>query len=112
MKKNIIFSALIILATVALFMLRITKMPVHIAVSFIGLALLIVFSVLTRKNWKLPALEIITRVFYFIALATGIVLMNVHGIAVLAVLHKVFAALFVVLLLVLFVQKLLTSKKA
>lgn len=110
MKKNIIFSALIILATVALFMLRITKMPVHIAVSFVGLALLIVFSVLTRKNWKLPALEIITRVFYFIALATGIVLMNVHGIAALSIVHKASAALFGCLFIFLFVHKLAAKK--
>lgn len=110
MKKNIIFSALIILATAALFMLKITKMPVHIIASFIGLALLIAFTLLTRKGWKLPALEIITRVFYLVALITGIVLMKVQGIALLAIVHKVSAALFGVLFVFLFVYKLAKKK--
>ena len=111
MKKNILFSALILLSTVALFLLRITKMPVHIAVSVIGLALLVVFTLLTRKNWKLPALEIVSRIFYLVALVTGIVIMNVHGIAALSIVHKLSAALFAVLFVFLFVHKLVAKKK-
>ena len=110
MKKNIIFSSLIILATAALFMLKITQMPVHIAVSFVGLALLIAFAVLTYKSWKLPALEIVSRIFYFVALVTGIVLMNVHGMAALSIVHKVSAVLFAVSFIVLFVHKLIAKK--
>ena len=111
MKKNIIFSSLIILATAALFMLKFTKMPAHIAVSVIGLALLIAFSVLTRKSWKLPALEIASRICYFVAMVTGIVLMNVNGVAALPVVHKISAALFAVLFVFLFVHKLVAKKK-
>lgn len=92
-------------------MLRITKMPVHIAVSFVGLALLIIFTILTKKEWKLPALEIISRVFYFIALATGIVLMKVHGIALLSIVHKLSAVLFAVLFVILLVHKLIAKKQ-
>ena len=62
---------------------------------------LIVYAVLTKENWKIPALEIIMRVFYGIALITGAVIMNIHGIAALAIIHKISAALFVILLLVL-----------
>lgn len=111
MKKNIIFSALIMLATIALFMLKITKMPVHIGVSIVGLALLVIFTILTRKSWKTPALEILSRVFYLVALITGIVLMNVHSIAALSIVHKVSAALFAVLFIFLFVQRLVAKKQ-
>lgn len=111
MKKNIVFSALILLATVTLFMLKITKMPVHIAVSFVGLALLVVFTLLTRKSWKIPALEIISRIFYLVALVTGILLMNVHGILVLSIVHKLSATLFAVLFVFLSVHKLIAKKK-
>lgn len=111
MKKNIVFSGLIILATVALFMLKITKMPAHIAVSVAGVALLIVFTLLTRKEWKLPALEIISRLFYLVALVTGIVMMNVHGVAALSMVHKLSAALFAVSFVFLLVHKLIGKKQ-
>jgi hypothetical protein len=52
------------------------------------------------------------RVFYGIALITGVVIMNVQGIAALAIVHKASAALFAVLLVVLFVHKLIAAKKA
>ena len=111
MKKTIIFSALIVLATVALFLLRITKMPAHIAISIVGLALLVVFTLLTKKGWKLPALEIISRIFYLVALVTGIVIMNVHGIAALSIVHKASAALFAVSFLFLLIHKLVAKKQ-
>ena len=52
------------------------------------------------------------RASYGIALISGIVIKNVHGIAALSILHKATAALFVVALLALFVQKLISAKKA
>lgn len=57
------------------------------------------------------ALGIIMRAFYGIALITGVVIMNVHGVAALSVIHKASAALFVVFLLVLFVRKLITARR-
>lgn len=63
-----------------------------------------------KKEWKLPALEVLMRVFYGIALITGIVMMKVHGIAALAIVHKAGAALSVLLLVVLFVHKLVARK--
>ena len=85
-------------------------MTAHIILSIIGLVLLVVYAVKTKKDWKLPALEILMRVFYGIALISGIVIMNIHGIAVLSVVHKAGAALFVVLLLVLLIHKAAKSK--
>ena len=87
-------------------------MTAHIAISAVGAIELVAYTVLTKKEWKIPALEIIMRVFYGIALITGIVIMNVTGVAFLALLHRICAALFVVLLVVAFVHKLVTSKKA
>ena len=112
MKKDLIFAPVLLLIGVALFLLRVTGISAHIAISVVGLVALVAYAVLTKKEWKLPALEIIMRVFYGIALITGIVLMKVYGIAALALVHRISAVLFVVSLVVLFVHKLVASKKA
>lgn len=111
MKKDLIFAPIMLIIGVLLFMLRATGMTAHIAISAVGVLVLIVYTVLTRKEWKIPALEIIMRVSYGIALITGIVIMNVHGIAALAVIHKVCAVLFMVLVIVLLTHKAVTNKK-
>ena len=112
MKKDLIFAPALILVAVALFMLRLTGMTAHIIVSFIGLAGIVAYAVLTKKEWKIPALEILMRASYGVALITGFIVMNVTGVVALAIIHKVFAAIFAVLLVVLFVHKLVTAKKA
>jgi len=105
MKKNLLFIIPMIVVAVLLFMLRATGMKVHIAVSVAGLVLLIAYTLATKKEWKCPALEILQRVCYGIALITGVVLMNVHGIAAISIIHKVSAVLFVVLLVVTEIHK-------
>ena len=112
MKKDFIFAPAMLLIGILLFLLRATGMTAHIAISVVGILILGAYTFLTKKNWKIPALEIIMRACYGIALITGIVLMNVQGIAALAIVHKASAALFAVLLIVLFVQKLVAGKKA
>ena len=106
MKKDLIFTPAMLLVGVALFLLKATGIVAHIAISVVGLLVLVVYAVFTKKSWKLPALEIIMRVFYGIALITGVIIMNIHGIAVLSILHKASAAMFVVMLAVLFGFKL------
>lgn len=110
MKKDLIFAPIVLLIGILLFMLRTTGMTAHIILSVIGILALIAYTILTKKNWKIPALEIVMRAFYGIALITGIVMMNVHGIAAFAVIHKVSAVLFVVLFAALLVLKLRTKK--
>ena len=110
MKKDLFFSLPLILIAVLLFLLRMTGMTAHIIVSVIGLALLIVYTIVTKKDWKLPPFEIVMRVFYGIALVSGIILMNVHSIVALSIVHKVCAALFVVLLVVLLIHKAKSRK--
>ena len=105
MKKDLIFTPAMLIIGALLFLLRATGMTAHIAISAIGVAVLIVYAVLTKKEWKIPALEIIMRAFYGIALITGVVIMNVHGVAALAGIHKVSAVLFMALNIVLFTHK-------
>ena len=112
MKKDLIFAPAMLLIGVLLCLLKATGMTAHIAISVVGILVLAAYTALTKKEWKIPALEIIMRACYGIALISGIVIKNVHGIAALSIVHKAGAALFVVLLAVLFVQKLVTAKKA
>lgn len=112
MKKDLIFTPAMLIIGALLFLLKTTGMTAHIAISVIGILVLIAYTVLTKKEWKIPALEIIMRAFYGIALITGVVIMNVYGIAALAVIHKVSAVLFMALIIVLLTHKLVTTKKA
>ena len=111
MKKDLIFAPAMMVIGIMLFLLRATGMTAHIVISVIGILVLAAYTVFTKKEWKIPVLEIIMRAFYGIALITGIVIMNVRGIVALAIIHKVGAALFVVALAVLFVHKLIKAKK-
>ena len=111
MKKDLIFAPIMLLVGVALFLLRCTGMPVHIAISVVGALVLVAYTVLTKKEWKIPALEIIMRAFYGIALISGVVIMNAHGIVAIAIMHKVSAVLFMVLIIVLLSYKLAINAK-
>ena len=110
MKKDLMFSIPLLLIGALLFLLRMTGMTAHIILSVIGLVLLVVYAIATKKEWKLPVLEILMRVFYAVALISGIVIMNVHGIPALSIVHKAGAALFAVLLIVLLAHKAKNSK--
>ena len=111
MKKKLLFLIPMIIVAVLLFMLRATGMTAHIAVSVVGLVLLIAYTVATKKEWKNPALEILQRVFYAVALITGVVIMNVHGLAVLSIIHKASAVLFMALMIVLLITKKIKSER-
>ena len=112
MKKDWIFTPAMLVIGVLLFMLKATGMVAHIAISVIGVAVLIAYTVLTKKEWKIPALEIVMRAFYGIALITGAVIMNVSGVAALAIIHKISAVLFMVLSVILPAHKAATDKQA
>lgn len=109
MKKDFIFAPILLVIGVLLGLLKVTGMPVHIAISVVGVIVLVVYTVLTRKDWKIPALEIGMRVSYGIALISGIVL-KMKYIAALGIAHKIFAIVFVVALIVLFIHKLIDRK--
>ena len=90
MKKDLIFAPILIAVGIVLCLLKSTGMTAHIVVSAVGVAVLIAYSVLTKKEWKIPALEIGMRASYGVALITGIVLNFVYA-SVLGVFHKIFA---------------------
>lgn len=105
MNKNRIFLAAMIAVTALLFLLRLTGLIPHIIISVIGLAIMILFTLKTKAEWKIPALEIIMRAMYLIVVISGGMLMKLHGVAALGMVHKIGAALFLVLLAVLYVPK-------
>ena len=110
MKKDLIFAPVMLVIGVLLFLLRVTGTAAHIAIAVAGILALGAYTSATRKEWKIPALEIIMRAGYGIALITGVVLMKVQGVAALGIAHRVSAALFVLLLVVLFVHKRIAAK--
>ena len=112
MKKDLIFAPAMLAIGILLFLLRATGMTAHIAISVIGIFVLAVYTSATKKEWKIPALEIIMRACYGIALITGPIVMKLKDIVALKIAHKISAVLFVVLLVVLFVYKLIVNKKA
>ena len=57
MKKDLIFAPILLLLGVALFLLRFTGMPVHIAISFIGVLVLAAYTVQTKRNGRFPRLK-------------------------------------------------------
>ena len=112
MKKDLIFTPALLLVGVLLFLLKTTGMTAHIVISIVGILLLAAYTVLSKKEWKCVPLEIIMRAFYGIALITGVVIMNIHGIAALAIIHKISALLFLVMIVILLSSKLFDTKKS
>ena len=110
MKKDLLFAIPMILIAVALCMLKLTGMTAHIVISFVGVAVLVVYAIATKKDWKCPALEIIMRVLYAISLIIGIIIMNIHGIFTLSIIHKISAVLSFILFVALLVHKTIKSK--
>ena len=112
MKKDLIFTPAMLAIAILLGMYSVMGKPAHIAISVIGILVLAVYTSLTKKEWKIPALEIIMRACYGIALITGVVVMNLEEVLALQIAHRASAVVFVVLLVVLFVHKLIVRKKA
>ena len=105
MNKNRLFLLSMIAVSALLALLSVTGLTAHIVVTVLGLAIMIPLTIATRKDWKVPALEVIMRAMYVVAVVTGGVLMKVSGVAALAIGHTVSAAVFAVLLLVLYLPK-------
>lgn len=112
MKKELIFTPVMLAIGILMFLLSATGMAVHIAIAVIGIFVLAVYTAATKKEWKIPALEIIMRVCYGVALITGPIIMKVQDIAALKIVHKASCGLFLALLVVLFIYKLIAIKKA
>ena len=110
MKKDLIFAPILLVLGIVLFLFKQTGLTAHIVISAIGVALLIAYTVLTKKQWKIIPLEIVMRASYGIALITGIIVMNAGDSVVLEIVHKVFAGAFVIVLAALTEAKLIGKK--
>ena len=111
MKKDLIFTPILLLVGALLFLCDFVGMAAHIAVAIIGVLVLAVYTSATKKDWKLLPLEILMRVFYGLALITGIVLLNMSTVFPLWLVHAAFATLFVLLLVILFVHKWIVKNR-
>lgn len=109
MKKDLIFAPIMLAVGVLLCLLRATGMTAHIIISVVGVVALAGYTALTVKEWKIPALEIGMRASYGIALISGIVL-KIKYVKFLGIAHKIFAIIFVIALIVAFVQKMIAKK--
>ena len=70
MKKDLIFPIMLLLGA-TLFLLRFMGVSANIAITVVGVLVWVAYTVLTKKEWKIPALEIIMRAFCGIALIAG-----------------------------------------
>jgi hypothetical protein len=107
MKKNLIFLISMVIVSVLLFLLRYTGLVPHIVVSVIGLVLMILLTVKNTKSWKIPALEVIMRIAYLVAIVTGGLIMKIYNVPMLSIAHRISAVIFVLLLLVLYIPKVI-----
>ena len=111
-KLKLISFVAIILAIIGLALLKVTGMTGHIVISVIALLIMVVCAVLEKKNWKKPALEIIYRLAYLIALITGIVMVASELSGAVSIVHKVAAGAFAALYIVSIVDYFLSKKKS
>ena len=109
MKKDLIFAPIMLVIGVVLGLLKVTGMTAHIIISGVGVGVLVAYTIIAKKTWKIPALEISMRASYGIALITGIIL-KIKYFAIIGIFHKIFTALFVVALVVLFIHKLIARR--
>lgn len=108
MNKNRFFLISMILISLMLLLEGMTGTTAHIIIALWGLVIMIVFTVKTKNEWTNASMEFLMRLAYLSELLTGIALMRVPEAGKLGMLHKSCAALFIILLLVLYIPK---SKK-
>ena len=104
MKMNRFFLFSMIAVSLLLLVLG-ADMTAHIAVAVLGLAIMIFFTLKMKNEWTNSSLESLMRVVYLSNMISGAALMQVHGISTLEMIHKACAALFLFLLLALYIPK-------
>ena len=104
--KNKLFFFLMLAISILLFLLRVTGMAAHIALSVVGIVILVAFAVMNKKEWTKPAFEILLRILFAVAVITGIVILKTAAGPAVAIVHKASAAAFAVMLVALYLPKL------
>ena len=105
MKKNRLFLFFMIAVSLFLLLKGMTGMTGHLIIALWGLVIMIVFTLKAKNEWTNASMEFLLRFVYLSQLITGAALMRVPDVANLSMLHKACAALFVFLLLVLYIPK-------
>ncbi len=108
MNKRLFLFIGAILTCVALFLLRFTTMPGHIAISVVATVVLIFYTIADKKNWKIPVLEYVSRISFGIAMISGIVMKAGVYNSGISVAHKLTAGLYLLLIIITFA---INSKK-
>ena len=104
MKMNRFFLFSMIAVSLLLLVLG-ADMTAHIAVAVLGLAIMIFFTLKMKNEWTNPPLEGLMRLVYLSNMISGAAQMRVPEVPTLDMLHKACAALFLFLLLVLYIPK-------
>lgn len=105
-KLDVISFIAIAISLTALALLSVTGMIAHIIISVLALCVLVVCTILQFKTWKYKVLEILYRLFYFLTLVNGLVMILAHIGGVVFISHLVTASLFAAIYLVNFLLKL------
>ena len=56
MKKDLIFAPILLVIGILFGLLKVTGMTAHIVISVVGAVALVAYTLLTKKEWKIPAL--------------------------------------------------------
>ena len=111
-KASLICSIVILIGAVGLVLFKVTGLTPHIIISVITLVAMLACMIVEKKNWKIPVVEVLYRVFYLIALISGFVVSSGSAAVAISVVHKIAAALFAVLFIVSSVIALKSDKKS
>ncbi len=102
MNKRLILFIGAVLTCVALFLLRFTTMTGHIAISVAATIVLIFYTAVDKKSWKIPVLEYVARISFGIAMISGVVMKAGVYNSGISVAHKITAVLYLLLIIIAF----------
>ena len=114
--KTIIYTILMLIISILLFLLKVTGMNIHIILGILGLVTMISYTLLIKKEFKeyskkRKVIEILKRVSFAIALISGFVLKMIGRNVILSNAHKIAALIFVILLLGISIKKIISKKQ-
>lgn len=109
-KKDSIFTALLLVIAALLFLLRVTGMGAHIAISVAGLAIIVISAVFKKGNGEKAVYKLLKFVLYAVAFVSGVLCMKFHGVAPIAIAHKISAVLFTALIVLTLIKNLFFKK--
>ena len=116
MIKTILYTIVMLIISILLFLLKFTGMNLHIALGILALIITIAYTLLIRKDLKKYSkrrliMEISMRFGLAIALISGFLIQQFRTILVISFIHKIAAIVFTILLLTININKIFIKKK-